>query len=177
MNRILVLAIATTAAAIGWGVGPAALAEGGQSVVLATDAPAESPRSQFASAQGAATFPLIALAPDLGGRVAGLSTVHASDDGDTGSELGFDQFSVAASGQRVHLWQTASASLASSGKDPTVGGAPVLIGSATWQYKSVDRPGGVLNILSTRTSAGTTLSLDSTLHKTALIEIAGRLAV
>ncbi|CAA9215423.1 MAG: hypothetical protein AVDCRST_MAG76-378 [uncultured Acidimicrobiales bacterium] len=157
------------------GVAAARASEGDRRAVTAA-APVESPQAQLAAAKDRATFRLVTLAGDLGGPETGLVTLYAAGNGGSGRDLGFDQVAVTSDGKRVHLWQTGSASLGSSGKDPVSIGTPVALGTSTWWHVTLDRPGGALNVLSMRTADGITISLDSTLDHASLMRIAERLA-
>lgn len=92
-----------------------------------------------------------------------------------GDEFSFDIWYRTADGMRIHLWESSVHHLRE--KDPTIGGEPQLIGRQAWTLLDLPDDAIARYSLATRTSAGVTISFDTSGPSEALIQAAAALAI
>lgn len=94
-----------------------------------------------------------------------LVTSVAADPGETGSTTNVDIWYETENGERIHIWQTNSTTLITSGMDPSAptAGAPLLIEGSLWQETPFTSGTTQMVQLGRRFPDGVTVSLDATL--------------
>jgi hypothetical protein len=144
-----------------------AAAEGGPSGrLLSTNVQLPEPGQSFREAARAAPYPLKVPQQLPSGTRTLLVSWVAADPGETGSTVNVDMWYETAQGERIHIWQTNSQTLLTSGMDPAAPtvGAPVLLGESLWQEASFTSGTTDMVQLARRFPDGVTVSLDSSLQ-------------
>jgi hypothetical protein len=133
--------VGLSAIALGGMLGLILPAQGGATgVVLSTNVHLPDPDFSLAQAEKAAPY-AIRLPTEL---PAGTRTVlidwAIADAAETGSVVNVDAWYETPAGERIHLWQTNSQMLATSGQDPSAPnvGSPLLVEGSLWQENHFD---------------------------------------